>query len=162
MGPSTAASLYWSAFESCKYFNVMLQNTYSHNKRCKNCEESRWWSLSAIAWPLLMSLMVRWQNLIGSLMHQLIVPLTLLAPARNIQTYKATKAQRYIRSNHWWHLSYFENNSTTQWNRIKLLLLIKLWLHCSLYVFIRQKWRKPCKRLTAKRQPAGTEFSLSL
>ena len=34
---------------------------------------------------------------------------------------------------------------------------------CStLYVFKRQKWRKHCKRLTAKRQPAGTEFSLSL
>ena len=38
--------------------------------------------------------------------HQLIVPSTLLAPATNIWTYKATKPQRYIRSLHW-HMSYF-------------------------------------------------------
>ena len=60
-----------------------------------------------------MSLTVRWQNLIGSYASTL-VPLTLLAPARNIQTYKATKAK--ITQQH-------------KWNRIKLLLLIKLWLN---------------------------------
>ena len=39
-------------------------------------------------------------------MHQRIVPSTLLAPATNIRTYKATRAQIYICSNHW-HMSYF-------------------------------------------------------
>ena len=43
------------------------------------------------------------------LTHQRIVPSTLLAPATNIRTYKATKPQRYICSNHW-HMSYFFNN----------------------------------------------------
>ena len=40
------------------------------------------------------------------LTYQLIVPSTLLAPATNIRTYKATKPQRYIHPNHW-HMSYF-------------------------------------------------------
>ena len=40
MDPSTALLLY-SAFESWKYFNVMFINTFSRNKRRKNCEESR-------------------------------------------------------------------------------------------------------------------------
>ena len=48
--PQTAASLY-SAFESWRYFNVVLLNTLSRNKRRKNCEESRWRSLSALGWP---------------------------------------------------------------------------------------------------------------
>ena len=34
------------------------------------------------------------------LTYQLIVPSTLLAPATNIRTYKATKPQRYIHPNH--------------------------------------------------------------
>ena len=38
--------------------------------------------------------------------HQLIVPSTLLAPATEIRTHKATKTQRYIRSNYR-HMSYF-------------------------------------------------------
>ena len=43
----------------------------------------------------LSNVMFRCQNLIGSL-HQLIVPSTLLAPATEIRTHKATKPQRYI------------------------------------------------------------------
>ena len=63
--PSTGASLY-SAFESWRYFSVMLLNTFSRNKRRKNCEESRLRSLSALVWFYAMSLTVRCQNLVGS------------------------------------------------------------------------------------------------
>ena len=88
-----------------KIFNVMLLNTCSRNKRGKNCEESIWRSQSALVWSLAMPC------LIGAKTHwlksiQLIVRSTLLAPAKNIRTYKATKPQRYIRSHHW-HMSYF-------------------------------------------------------
>ena len=65
MNPETTPSLYL-AFESWRYLNVMLLNTFSRNKRRKNCEEYRWRSLSAPVWPYAMSLTVRCQNLIGS------------------------------------------------------------------------------------------------
>ena len=90
--PQTAASLY-SAFESWRYFNVMLLNTFSRNKRRKNCEESRWLSPSALVWPSAKSLTVRCQNLIGSYVstHS---TFNLIGPRNkhpNIQSHKATK-----------------------------------------------------------------------
>ena len=90
--PQTAASLY-SAFESWRYFNVMLLNTFSRNKRRKNCEESRWLSPRALVWPSAKSLTVRSQNLIGSYVstHS---TFNLIGPCNrhpNIQSQKATK-----------------------------------------------------------------------
>ena len=90
--PQTAASLY-SAFESWRYFNVMLLNTFSCNKRRKNCEESRWLSPRALVWPSAKSLTVRSQNLIGSYVstHS---TFNLIGPCNrhpHIQSQKATK-----------------------------------------------------------------------
>ena len=92
--PSTAASLY-SAFESWRYFNVMLLNTFSCHKRRKNWEESRWRSLRALAWPYSKSLTVRCQNLIVcyASTHS---TFNLLGPCNkhpNIQSQKDTYAQ---------------------------------------------------------------------
>ena len=47
--------------------------------------------------------------------HQLIVPSTLLALARNIRTYKNAKPQIYIRSHHW-HMSYMRIANGQFWN----------------------------------------------
>ena len=99
----TAASLY-SAFESWRYFNVILLNTFRRNKRRKNCEESRWLSPIALVWPSAKSLTVRSQNLIGSYVstHS---TFNLIGPCNrhpNIQSQKATK----IHPNHR-HMSYF-------------------------------------------------------
>ena len=68
------------------------------SKQRKNCEETRWLSLSALVWPQAMSLTV----VIGfyAWTHSTF-NLNLLAPATNIWTYKVTKPQRYIRSHHW-------------------------------------------------------------
>ena len=41
-----------------KIFNVMLLNTCSHNKRRKNCEESRWRSQSALVRLLAMACLI--------------------------------------------------------------------------------------------------------
>ena len=49
-----------------KIFNVMLLNTCSHNKRRKNCEESRWRSQSALVRLLAMACLNRCQDLIRS------------------------------------------------------------------------------------------------
>ena len=90
--PYTAASL-CSAFESWRYFNVILLNTFRRNKRRKNCEESRWLSPIALVWPSAKSLTVRSQNLIGSYVstHS---TFNLIGPCNkhaNIQSQKATK-----------------------------------------------------------------------
>ena len=87
-----------------KILNDMLQNTFSRNKRRKNCEESRWRSQSVLVWPLAMSWLDAKISLVPK--HQLMVPLTLLAHATLIPTDKATKPQGYIRSDQW-HTSYF-------------------------------------------------------
>ena len=79
----------YSVFESGRYLNVTLLNTFSRNKRRKNCEESRWRSQSARL--TLSNVIFRYQNLIGSYKHQLMVPSTLLDPATHIRTDKATK-----------------------------------------------------------------------
>ena len=71
-------------------FNVTLLNTCSCNKRWKNCEESIWQSQSALVWPSTMPCLIDAKiSLVPK--HQLIVPSTLLAPATNFRTYKATK-----------------------------------------------------------------------
>ena len=87
-----------------KILNDMLQNTFSRNKRRKNCEESRWRSQSVLVWPLAMSWLDAKISLVPK--HQLMVPLTLLAHATLIPTDKATKPQGYIHSDQW-HTSYF-------------------------------------------------------
>ena len=54
MIPWTAASVYLK-FESWRYLNVMLLNTFSRNKGRKNCQEPKWRSQSALVWLLAMS-----------------------------------------------------------------------------------------------------------
>ena len=49
-----------------KIFYVMLPNTWTRNKRRKNCEGSRWRSQSALVRPLPMPCLIRCQDLIGS------------------------------------------------------------------------------------------------
>ena len=68
--------------------------------------------------------------------HQLIVPSTLLAPATNIWTYKATKPQRYIRSLHW-HMSYFfkiaQKGKEREKNDKSELTRQLTWIMCCVY-----------------------------
>ena len=85
------ASLY-SAFVSWRNLNDTLLNTFSRNKRQKNCEESRWRSQSALVWPYAMSCLDAKISLVPK--HQLIVPPTLLAPPTDTRTHTATKIQR--------------------------------------------------------------------
>ena len=67
----------------------MLLNTFSGNKRRKNCEGSKWWSQSSVVWHLAMSCLDAKISLVPK--HQFIVPSTLLAPATEIRTHKAMK-----------------------------------------------------------------------
>ena len=77
------------SFESWRYLNVMLLNTFSCNKRRKNCDGSKWWSQSSLVWPLAMPCLDAKISLVPK--HQFIVPSTLLAPATEIRTHKAIK-----------------------------------------------------------------------
>ena len=97
-----ASTLKYEPLNSCitvhsvwimKIFNVILPNTFSRNKRRKNCEESRWRSQSVLVWPLAMSWLDAKISLVPK--HQLMVPLTLLAHATLIPTDKATKPQSH-------------------------------------------------------------------
>ena len=90
MDLSTAASLY-SPFESWRYFSVMLQNTFSRNKRRKLWRINM--AVSKCPCLAFKQCHVRCQNLMVPT-HQLIVPSTILALATNIRTYKATKATK--------------------------------------------------------------------
>ena len=90
MDLSTAASLY-SPFESWRYFSVMLQNTFSRNKRRKLWRINM--AVSKCPCLTLSNVMLDAKiSLVPT--HQLIVPSTILALATNIRTYKDTKATK--------------------------------------------------------------------
>ena len=90
MDLSTAASLY-SPFESWRYFSVMLQNTFSRNKRRKLWRINM--AVSKCPCLTLSNVMLDAKiSLVPT--HQLIVPSTILALATNIRIYKATKATK--------------------------------------------------------------------
>ena len=64
----------------------MLLNTFSRSKRRKNCQESRWRSLTLSRVNVMLDAKI---YLVP--MHQLVAPATLLAPATEIRTHKATE-----------------------------------------------------------------------
>ena len=114
---SAASTLKYEPLDSCitvhnvwimKIFNVMLLNTCTRDKRRKNCEEFRWRSQSAPVRPLAMpSLIDAKISLVPK--HQAQSTFNLIDSCNkhpNIQSHKAAKPQRYIRSHHL-HMSYF-------------------------------------------------------
>ena len=58
--------LHHSSFESWRYFNVMLLNTFSCNRRWQNCEEPKWQFKVPLFDLYHSNAMFRCQNLIGS------------------------------------------------------------------------------------------------
>ena len=74
----------------------MPLNTFSSNKRWKNCEQSRWPSQSALVWPLAVSSLDALISLTPK--HKLIVSSTLLASATHIQTDRDTTIHNYAQT----------------------------------------------------------------
>ena len=100
--PEAATTFKYEPSNSCiavhsvwimKIFYVMLPNTYTRNKRRKNCEGSRWRSQSALVRPLPMPCLNRCQDLIGSYAstHSTFNLIGSCNKHPNIQSHKATK-----------------------------------------------------------------------